>query len=193
MQSKSSPNAFSTSLILTKQTLIKYFDKQHKLYGLDIINLIILYVREMEIGKLYNQKDKYFIEIKDICCVCSHELNYHDSWVCISKKIKLSKTFIEQFQDKVEWNNISRYQNLSESFINDFQYKVNWKHISRCQKLSKPFIEKFQDKVNWNCVSRCQKLSEPFIEKFQDKVNWKCVSRYQYLSESFIEKFKNKV
>jgi len=82
---------------------------------------------------------------------------------------------------------------MTESFIEKYQDQVNWIYISEYQKLSESFIEKHQDKVDWYCISICQKLSESFIEKHKDKVNWYYISKYQKLSESFIERFRNKL
>jgi len=106
---------------------------------------------------------------------------------------KLSESFIEQFQDKVQWEYISCYQKLSEKFIAKFENKVNWRKISWSQNLSESFVETFQHKVNWYCISKHQKLSESFIEKFQDVVHWKSISECQKLSQRLITKFIDNV
>jgi len=63
---------------------------------------------------------------------------------------------IEEFQDKVDWNNISYSQKLSEKFIKEFQDKVNWYRISQYQKLLEKFIKEFQNKIDWNTISYSQ-------------------------------------
>ena len=123
----------------------------------------------------------------------NYKSNKEIDWYAVSRKFKLSESFIEKYQDKVNWTYISAYQKLSEEFIEKFQDKVDWYYISMHQKLSEGFIEKFQDKVDWYNVSTYQKLSEEFIEKYQDKVDWYYISAYQKLSEEFIEKFQDKV
>ena len=123
----------------------------------------------------------------------NYKSNKEIDWYAVSRKFKLSESFIEKYQDKVNWTYISAYQKLSEEFIEKFQDKVDWYYISMHQKLSEGFIEKFQDKVYWNNVSTYQKLSEEFIEKYQDKVDWYYISTYQILSEPFIEKHLNNI
>ena len=114
-------------------------------------------------------------------------------WLDISACQKLSESFIREFQDRVNWGWISMYQKLSESFIREFQDKVNWDRISVYQKLSESFIREFQHKVDWNRISGCQKLSESFIREFQDKVNWNRILKYQKLSNEFIEEFTDRL
>ena len=47
----------------------------------------------------------------------------------------------------MNWGNISSYSTLSEDFIQEFQDKVDWEFISKYQNLS-DFIQEFKDKVN---------------------------------------------
>jgi len=47
---------------------------------------------------------------------------------------------IEEFQDKVIWNNISRNQQLSLDFIREFEKKLNWETICKYQKCVKETI-----------------------------------------------------
>jgi hypothetical protein len=111
----------------------------------------------------------------------------------IEKEYVLSESFIEKYQDKLNWDDISQYQQLSESFIEKYKNKVNWFRISEYQRLSEPFIEKWQNILNWDYISMYQNLSEPFIEKYKDKVDWDIISKYQKLSQEFIKKYKDKL
>jgi len=77
---------------------------------------------------------------------------------------------------------VSQYQKLSESFIDKFQDRVDWHYISIYQKLSEEFIKKFQGKLNLYYISKYQKLSQAFIKKYNIKIsenNWLYVSEYQ--------------
>jgi hypothetical protein len=105
----------------------------------------------------------------------------------------LSKDFIREFKDKVDWYYISRYQELSEDFVRKFKDEVDWVYISIHQKLSENFIREFRDKVNWTNISEHQKLSEDFIQEFKDRVDWYYISGYQKLSEDFIREFKDRI
>ena len=59
---------------------------------------------------------------------------------------------------------------LSKKFIREYKDKVDWMYISSKQKLSEDFIREFKDKVDWNFISSQQKLSEDFVREFPDKV-----------------------
>ena len=91
----------------------------------------------------------------------------------MSKVKGLSKSFIEKFQDRMNWHWISRYQKLSESFIEKFHDRVNWKDISEYQKLSELCIEKFQQRVDWFEFSfSCNVvLSMSFYERYANALN----------------------
>jgi hypothetical protein len=86
----------------------------------------------------------------------------------------LSKDFIREFKDKVDWYYISRHQKLSEDFIREFKDKIDWENISEYQKLSEGFIREFKDQVNWNQISAYQKLSEGFRKEFNIEVRDNC-------------------
>ena len=88
---------------------------------------------------------------------------YGWKWLVLLKEGSLSESFIEKFQDEVDWESVSIYQQLSEDFIKKFKDKVNWEGISYFQKLSEEFIIKFQDRIDWKLISRYQKLSEDFV------------------------------
>lgn len=94
--------------------------------------------------------------------------------------------------DKYTWNLISEMK-LSETFIHDFQRKVNWKRISMFQKLTEIFIRKFKDRVNWQWVSIQQNLSEPFIKEFSGLVHWSEICTTKNLSENFWRKWVHKL
>ncbi len=120
---------------------------------------------------------------------------YNDKvdWYWVSKLQKLSEPFIEKYKNKLIWYNISQFQKLSEPFIEKHKGKVDWYYICIYQKLSEPFIEKYKKYVNWHYISKFQNLSEEFIEKNTDDVKWGKISLYQNLSKEFIEKYKDKL
>ncbi len=112
----------------------------------------------------------------------------------ICKELNLTIDFTKdnwetEFVSKCKWVKISRSKKLSKSFIEKYQDKVHWDFISEYQKLSETLIEKYQDKVNWYCISRYQKLSEEFIEKHKLNVgdNWNYVTtdfKRSYIKEN---------
>lgn len=95
------------------------------------------------------------------------------------------------FLKNIKKLHISKYLKLSETFIREFQDRVDWEWISYCQILSEDFIREFQEDfsgrgicVDWKWISRNQKLSEDFIREFHDCVNWDFILQYQNLSHS---------
>ena len=101
---------------------------------------------------------------------------------------------IEEFQDKVDWNNISFSQKLSEKFIKEFQDKVYWYRISQYQKLSEKFIKEFQDKVDievYNETNRTlsyqEKLEEvkEYCKKHNLKIDIKNKCFYAFREHDF--------
>ena len=100
---------------------------------------------------------------------------------------------VEEFKDKVDWNNISIYQKLSEDFIREFKNKVDWYSISAYQKLSEDFIREFKNKVDIKRQkeihkekSLAQKTKE--IKAYAKKHNLKIDKKYLY---AFREHDKN--
>jgi hypothetical protein len=142
--------------------------------------------------KSVEEEVRYLIKELDLNCSVE-EFKNKVSWDDISRYKKLSEEFIREFKDKVDWGWISVDQKLSENFIREFIDKVKWWDISEYQKLSEGFIREFKDKVDWIFISAYQKLSEGFIRKFKHKVDWRCISQYQKLSEDFIREFIDKV
>ena len=48
----------------------------------------------------------------------------------------LSENFIRKFQNFVYWNDISRYQNLSKEFIIEFSDKVNFNNLLKNNEIT---------------------------------------------------------
>ncbi len=106
---------------------------------------------------------------------------------------RITKKFIKDFANKIDWFYISRHQKLSEDFIREFADKVDWLYISIKQKLSERFIREFSDRVRRLSISVYQKLSEGLIRDFTNKVSWVSISKYQKLSENFIREFIDRI
>ena len=50
-------------------------------------------------------------------------------------------------KDYIDWQIISANQKLSESFIEKYEKKLNWYWLSYYQELSKEFREKYKNKL----------------------------------------------
>ena len=56
---------------------------------------------------------------------------------------------LEKHANKLNWYLVSKFQKLPEKFIEDFQNKVNWQDIFDYQtSLSPEFKEKWKHKIN---------------------------------------------
>lgn len=88
-------------------------------------------------------------------------------WMCGHQK--LSKKFIREFKDILDWSNISFYQNLDEDFIEEMKDYVCWRPIYNCQRLSEQFVERhINDKqFEWQYVCHNYKIyfSKQFVLK----------------------------
>ena len=72
-----------------------------------------------------------------------------------------------------DWNTISGYQdNLSKSFINDFKDKLNWLLISRWQKnIDDDFIEKFKRYIDFEQLNLNKNVSESLKNRWKYSID----------------------
>lgn len=121
------------------------------------------------------------------------------NWKLLSSNPNLTETFIDRYQDKLDWNNLFRNSCLTVDLIEKYlinetlQTKINWKRISENPNLTERFIEKYQNKVDWKKISEHVCLTINFIEKYKEKLNWKKISNNPNLTINLIEKYKNKL
>jgi hypothetical protein len=86
------------------------------------------------------------------------------------EKLEPTKEKVKEF-----WEVVSKTQQLSESFIEEFQDYLNWYWISETQELSEDFIKKHIDKIQSSIFLNLHiaKLSDELInmldEKFEDE------------------------
>ena len=69
-----------------------------------------------------------------------HYTQFHVDTICHHQY--LDETFMETFQDHLDWEVVSWHQQLSEGFIEKYSYQLDWKNISLCQNISEEFIDK---------------------------------------------------
>src|SRR5690349_8329381 len=103
-----------------RQTLINVMYNEYKVYENGIVDIIIFYIKELEVGEAHNQKDEYMKCTEVNCGGGCYDEDSH--WDYILTKKKLSETFIETFQNDINWVMISSRQILSEQFIEKFKY-----------------------------------------------------------------------
>lgn len=108
----------------------------------------------------------------------------------------LSKKFMREMKDKLNWNLISQYQKLDEDFIEEMKDKIVWSSLIRYNKkvhLSESFIEKMVDYLDWDAVSSCVSVSKEFVLKHLDKLNPDRIQDNYQMREIFdsFEEFAN--
>lgn len=90
------------------------------------------------------------------------------------KRQKLSKKFMREMKDHLDWTAISEYQQLDEAFLDEMKDYIKWDTLCKNNHkvvLSKEFIESHSDIVNWEGISAYGHLDEEFIFKHIDKLD----------------------
>lgn len=81
--------------------------------------------------------------------------------------------FLNAFPDKpYDWNTISRELRFSKKFGNQFKHKLNWSYVSKFHTLSEKTLREFQDYIDWKYIRfyKLDKFSKEFLIEFKDKL-----------------------
>ena len=94
----------------------------------------------------------------------------------ILKSQTVSEDFLREHANDFtsnDWDTISGYQdNLSKEFINDYKDKLNWLLISRWQKnIDDDFIEKFKRYINFEQLNLNKNVSESLKNRWKYSIN----------------------
>lgn len=111
----------------------------------------------------------------------------------ITLRFQLSKDFIRENIELLNWKTISSTQTLSEEFIDEFEDEIDWEYLSMNSYLTKDMIRKYKDKLNWSHICAKQSLCPEFMEEMEEYLDWEIVSMFQEMPYSFIRKYKNKL
>lgn len=90
------------------------------------------------------------------------------------RRQKLSKKFMREMKDHLDWYAICTYQKLDEDFIDEMKDYIKWDTLCKYNTktiLTKDFIEEHEDLVNWDGISGYNTLNKEFILKHIDKLN----------------------
>lgn len=187
-----------------KDTLTEFFGEP------GISNIIIDYKSQVEIpyffGKKYNpnvSKQKQCwgkISYKNIPNHFIEENFSFLNWKRLTKNLddedRLTKDFIDQYDDEIHWTYLIKKNGLNENFLNEFQENIKWSYIMRTFTLKEDFINKYKHNFNaseWSSVCKFQTLTEDFMIKNRKHINWKTISYYQDISLDFVLKFEKKI
>ena len=111
----------------------------------------------------------------------------------ITFRFQLSKDFIRENIEILNWRTISYTQSLSEEFIDEFEDRIDWEYLSMNSYLTKDMIRKYKDKLNWSHICAKQNLGPEFMEEMEEYLDWEIVSMFQEMPYSFIMKYKDKL
>ena len=106
---------------------------------------------------------------------------------------QLSDSFLEHYQQKLNWSWISCYQVLSEETIRKFKDHVDWSFISFKQLLSVDFILEFHDYIDWFTIMKNPFLRLDFIPRCQQYLDWDSVSLYMTLNIPLLKQYKDRL
>lgn len=84
----------------------------------------------------------------------------NNNYISVKEFRKDPKKFTQQ-----QINYMCGHQNLSKKFMREMADYLNWENISLYQKLDDNFIDEMEKYIDWNCIWHYQALSEDFIEK----------------------------
>lgn len=148
-----------------------------------------------------------------------NQLAFNTDWKQLSKR-KLSIEFIEEFADKLDWDELTKNNTFEESFIRKHIDRFNMFILACYQRLSETFIREYADNevflkgaishqtytVNFareHIKQFCEYLhkdffrentlpQEKFFEEFKDSVNWWYLNKNSKLTPKLIEKYFQK-
>jgi len=89
----------------------------------------------------------------------------------------------------INWDYISSHDKLKTSFINEFQEYINFDNYSANPNLTINKIRLFKDKLNWNILSRFYKFTVKELFEFNKYLNWQYIFFYQNLTANQVEKY----
>ena len=100
---------------------------------------------------------------------------------------KILELYKSRGMENLFWNILPIHQKLSMSFVERHEDKINWASFSMYQKIDDPdFVNKYMDRISWiNVKDNIKMTEEAFIEKYTE-----CdpdVFRFQKFSKEFIK------
>lgn len=105
------------------------------------------------------------------------------SSICYSNKIDWTESFIEEFQEILNFKNVLSARNdlpWTIDLLEKFEDKWDWKLLSENENLfwSEEMISRFEHKWNWNSLSKNTGIYWNFdlLKKYETKWNWKNLS-----------------
>ncbi|ARA72266.1 Oligoendopeptidase F [Kaumoebavirus] len=103
-------------------------------------------------------------------------------WREISVLARYNSIVLEVYQDELtprDWWEISRYNYhpYDDSYLERWQEKLDWDRISEHMNLSVKSLKRFQKRINWTLFSRNVFLRADHVNAFANKLDWNVISR----------------
>ena len=106
----------------------------------------------------------------------------------VCKYSELSEGFIMLIPDKIDWANVVLYQkDINPEFIWNNSYRVNWDKVSNSPDLTEQHLEDYCSYLNWTIVIAKHKYSDEVLLKYKKFVDWKQACITQDFSTKFLE------
>lgn len=121
------------------------------------------------------------------------EIKYLYNWKKISNKENLSEDFIYFFKEKIYFKSLSFNRNikLSKEFIINNVDLLNWNGLSIFQNLNyKEITDKFNKKIDWDNYSKYQNVTVNIIIDNIDKINWNNLIMNNHITKEFNKKLR---
>ncbi len=118
------------------------------------------------------------------------------NWRKLSKEERLSKNFMIEYADFLDWNQISAQQPLDLYLMQTFYAKIKWKKIAQNPHISDDFKLLAQYKLNVaKLLNNVPTLPAGFVERNylqwgDQRICWINLSSKHTLSEDFIHRFR---
>ena len=108
------------------------------------------------------------------------------------KKLSMSQRFTEEFiREHIDILTINDcdLSLVSKEFLIEFSDQVNWPMLSLNENTSLDILEKFPNNVDWRYISNRSDITEEFVIRNKDRVDWYCVG-FQMHIDGFEEEKK---
>jgi len=180
----------------------------------DIVNLIIIFIKEIEIGDQYNLLKQYLKIYKKKHQLILNSNILNDSkqfWQYVSKKIseeselkkkkkqKINLCFLKVFQNQLDWQILSKYYLFPIQSLDNFSNLIQWDKLIENQIITPKIFYKYENYFQnymYNLpIDLGEKLGENFfIEKNQYFFSQAVLTSIAIKSSlQFIEKFQNQI
>lgn len=120
-----------------------------------------------------------------------------EAWKNLSGSYPWSEAQLEQYKDKLDWEEVSGNSNVSwnVSILSNFRGKINWHQLSRTAEshlLTPSVVARFASNWDWTELSDNSDLPMETIDAMADHIDWKTLINRRYRDDKFGSAFLEK-